>query len=279
MGLWIRSLARRPLAVAFLLVCTGPRAASSQEVMGRLLDAESGQAVEGAVVSLIDGDAVGAAVASGLTNENGRFRLAAPRRGRYRLKAERIGYAMVSSPAFDLVPGPALEVELTTSTQAIPLAPLTVVSTRPALVLSERLYAGGFYRRQADWGRKGMGFATFREQDEIRSRNPSRMTDIFRGIAGVHVEGNGGFKQRITMRSVTSMFQGHCAPMYYLDGRPLRLMEGDSIDDLRSPWEVVAVEVYPGINKPGEFSAMGAHACGAIAIWTGYAGPSGATGR
>ncbi|MCG6989109.1 MAG: carboxypeptidase-like regulatory domain-containing protein, partial [Gemmatimonadetes bacterium] len=77
--------------------------AAAQRVRGRLVDAGTGEPVPAAEMSLLSGESGTRVVKRALTTDSGRFVLTAPRPGRYRLKAERIGYRTVVSPPFDLV--------------------------------------------------------------------------------------------------------------------------------------------------------------------------------
>jgi hypothetical protein len=131
-------------------------------------------------------------VKRGLTTDSGTFTLTAPDAGRYRLKAERIGYRGVVSPPFDLVTSRPLDVELEISSEAIPLAPLTVVSHRPALLGSIRLVSNGFFDREQTWGAEGLGMGAFIEKEAIERRPPTRVSDLLRDVPGVLVESAGG---------------------------------------------------------------------------------------
>lgn len=242
-----------------------------QAVRGRLVDDETGDPIVAANLSLLAGAQGDEVIRRVLTDDDGRFHIDQGRQGRYRLRAERIGYEAVTSPPFDLVGQDTLEVELRASVQAVPLAPLTVISDRPALILSLRLENSGFRERENTWGRNGLGFGYFLERADWERRAPSRVSDILVDLPGVHVLGAGGRKQIIRMRSITSFSDPTgCTPMYYLDGAPLRFPGGESIDDLISAWSITAIEVYPGLAKPGEFMHMLDSACGAIVIWTGF---------
>ncbi|MCG6957637.1 MAG: carboxypeptidase regulatory-like domain-containing protein [Gemmatimonadetes bacterium] len=276
------------LALAILLVA---QPAVAQTVRGQVLDTQSGQPVTSADVYLVRAESDTTAVKQGLTNESGRFSLTAPRPGRYRLRVERIGYRTIVSSPFDLVASEPLEVELHISTQAIPLAPLTVVSSRPALLPNIRLVTSGFFDREAKWGPKGLGMGTFIDKDAIERRQPRRVSDMLRNVPGVLVEGAGPHHQAVYLRTVTTLGRAGCTPMLYIDGAPYRLMRWtvDSsghdglvrvayIDDLVMPSSVAAIEVYPRITKPGEFTDMSFEPCGAIAIWTGFAETGAARG-
>jgi tetratricopeptide (TPR) repeat protein len=273
-----------PVLVVCILVATAPTAA--QTVRGRLVDAQSGQPVAAGEVALLSGESGETVVRRALTTDSGRFALTAPTPGRYRLKAERIGYQAVVSPPFDLVASRPLEVELKISSQAVPLAPLIVVSHRPALLGSIRLVASGFVDREEKWGPKGLSLGTFIDKETIERRQPNKTTDVLRGIPGIVLEDNGN-KSVVRMSEVTTL-RGSCAPLLYLDGQPIRLVDHDvhgevkqvaTIDDLVNPFSIAGIEVYAKISKPAEFTDMGIDPCGAIVIWTGYAERRGKNGH
>ena len=114
----------RAAAVASLtaaLLAAAPLCA--QSVRGELVDAE-GRPVEQVLVALLDplGQQAGAA----LTSTSGQFRIRAPRPGRYSLRAERVGYATVTTPAFDLADGETREQRVVASGRAVALQGVVV---------------------------------------------------------------------------------------------------------------------------------------------------------
>jgi len=66
----------------------------------------------------------------------------------------------------------------------------------------------------------------------------------------------------------TLLLRGQCRPGIWLDGVPLG--GADSVDQLMSPLDVEAVEVYHGFELPVEF---GVNSCGGILIWTRRGNP------
>ena len=108
------------LAVALVAAASIPPGTGAQVVRGRLLDTDGTAGVGGAMVMLVD--VAGAAVGGTLTPGDGLFRLSAPTPGRYRLKAERIGYATTLSEYFDLGVGETVRIDVSASVEAISLA-------------------------------------------------------------------------------------------------------------------------------------------------------------
>ena len=156
-----------------------------------------------------------------------------------------------------------MDVELRMSTEAIPLAPLTVVSDRMPLVNTIRLVTGGYVGRKELYGREGMGSGTFMEKADWEHRSPTMIAEILREVPGVRIVG-----ASIMMKTVTSFNPYGCVPSFYLDGNLVRL-RGESIDDLISSYSISAIEVYRGMSRPPQFMDMLDHPCGAVVLWTG----------
>ena len=99
---------------------------SAQAVRGRLLDASSAEPVAGALIVLLD--AAGSELASTVTSARGTYHLRAPGAGRFRLRAERIGFQSSLSGEITLLAGETATEELTASSSAIVLPVLSVES-------------------------------------------------------------------------------------------------------------------------------------------------------
>ena len=88
-------------AWALALLCLGaPTALSAQSILGRVVDAESGNPVVGAVVLLLDGQ--GQRLDAKLTDEAGSFGFVGAMNRPYRLRAEMIGRQGVDVGPFTL---------------------------------------------------------------------------------------------------------------------------------------------------------------------------------
>lgn len=241
------------------------RGLGAQTIHGRLIDDDTGQPIDVAEIALIRGDDVARRT---MTDVAGEFVLASIAAGRYRLRAERIGYESVTSPSFDINGDNIWAMELRASAVAVPLAPLTILSSTEALGRN-KLKLVGYYERKRTWGRDGLGMGHFLDSSDLQKRPSTRVSDLLRDIPGVHIEGAGGRSQSITMRTVTNIYQRMCEPAIYLDGIMLRLDRGESIDFLVTARAVAAIEVYPAVNKPAEFGHMLDDPCGAVVLWTG----------
>jgi hypothetical protein len=216
-----------------LILCPTPVAA--QSIHGRLLDDETGVPLSNVTVTLVAsaGDVVGKA----FSDTTGVFVLDAPETGRYRIRARHIGYLETTSPPIDVVADEVVEVEVRMSADAIPLAPLTVVSERAALVLDSRLERWGYYARRERYGKSG--FAHFLEHDEIQRRDSWSLAGVLRTVPGVRIYSTGG-------RTFTIAGRRGCPVTLYLDGMRIQEMtSGDiPIGELVLPSQVV---VWTGV--------------------------------
>jgi len=252
----------------FLLLLFLPSTLSAQVLRGLLLDQESRSPIAFATLELLLGAEGSRVEVRALSDSSGFFLIDAEEPGRFRLRAERIGYQSVISPPFDLESSDTLEVELVASVEAVPLAPLTVISDRPPLVGNSTLILGGFRERTRIYGDLGLGIGHFVEKSEWDHRVLNKVSDLLRDMPGVRVWG--GRNQQILLRSVTSLQNPRgCVPSFYLNGQLIRLYEGESIDALLPVSSIKALEIYPGLSRPAEFMDLGEHPCGSIVIWTG----------
>lgn len=279
-------LFRRLLPALLLVFVAAPLAA--QQVRGRVVD-EGGQSVKAATVFLLDGE--GRRVVGTHTDDEGAFQLRVPREGSYRLRAQRIGYGEALTDTMQVGGRISLELTLQLSVRAVALAPLTITAQQhPPRV--PRLVSVGFYRRQEQG--QGVHF----EREDIERQRPVQMSALVSQVPGVLVMGSGSFAGDVVM-----MRGSHCLPSVWLDGRlarPGERLEAGSqtewssataaearfspfsrrtvrvrhrptpMDELITPDEVEAVEVYRG---PAEVPAMFAFtggACGAVVVWTQF---------
>jgi hypothetical protein len=112
----------RPLLGALAALLMSPGVSRGQAVSGHLTDA-SGAAVPAARVILVDSG--GVRVGSSLTDASGGFRLQAPRPGRYRVMAERVGFASTTSTPLELRPGADARLHLRASSASVSLEGIT----------------------------------------------------------------------------------------------------------------------------------------------------------
>jgi carboxypeptidase family protein/TonB-dependent receptor-like protein len=240
-------------AISFLFVLGSPLAA--QNVRGKLLELGSQKPVPDVVVVLVaeDNPSLSQGMTQRTTTSNtGTFALRAPGPGVYRVRADRPGYRTAITPAIALQPGDDIGIAVRLLPDTAQLRPVVVTANnrRP----TGRL--GGFYDRMSK--RLGGYFIT---RDDIQKRNPLLVSDLLRTIPGLEVLPSArAFGYDI--RTVEG-----CRPAVFLDGLPLPLMRGETIDDLVNPMDVEGIEVYRhAAEVPVQFQR--GSACGAIVIWT-----------
>ncbi len=100
------------------------RSAAAQAVRGELVEGASGRPVAGALVVLLDG--AGKQVGGGFADADGGFLVQAPGPGSYTLRAERVGFAAVRSPALRLAAGQTVTHDLEMGSEAVRLEGLVV---------------------------------------------------------------------------------------------------------------------------------------------------------
>jgi len=234
---WARSLfgprAVVPLSCTLLaLLLAGPGTLSGQAmgIQGRLLAGDTGDPIAGAAVTLLDRDQGRLLVR--LTGEDGEFFLPVTRTGRYHLHAAFLGYAEATSPPLDIRPDEVVQIELRLSVEPIPLAPLTVISDRPALVFHSRLERVGYYERKAEFEvRQGQFF----DYEEVQRHHS--LLQLLGARPGLRILGAGGRNVAVTDR------QGRSVSLC-IDGLPI----GPLTQDVWvSPTQIIGVEVYADV--------------------------------
>lgn len=250
---------RHATAITVLMVLAGAAPLSGQVVAGRLIEAAGGAPVAGASIILLT--EAGQTVTGRLTDAEGRFQVEAPGAGRYRVSAERIGFAKVTGEVIELADGETVNIEIRLGTEVIPLDAITVVTEARV----PHLERSGFYTRQRS------GFGNYIDRNTIDRYNPSQASQLFQAMAGVRVvprSGRSGGEP--VFRNAISMTGGSCLPAIFLDGMPVR-SSGSSepaLDDIVQAMDIEAVEVYKGASQiPPQFGGDRS-ACGVIVIWT-----------
>lgn len=124
----------RHVAAAVLITFLLPAGVLAQVVRGDVVDAGTRQPLYGAIIALLD--TAGHRVAGAITNDSGRFTVTAPVPGRYRLRANRIGFQSTTSGSFTLAAGQTLDRRLVASVVPVVLSSIQVTgkercTTRP----------------------------------------------------------------------------------------------------------------------------------------------------
>lgn len=231
-----RGGALRPtIVLVFVGMVLGSRA-QAQTVVGRLLDRETREPLSAVEITLTTLDSV--SVRRTITNPNGNFSLSAAA-GTYRLNAQRLGYAGATIDSVVVTGTERLVLELQMSAEAVELEGVAVTVDnwwRPGQL-------GGFYdrRREGKWG-------TFVTKADF-GPYANRMSDILNQFLNVS-----------------------CA-IVFLDGRPLKLFDGETLDSRVFPNELDAIEVYRGGGVPSRYTTVDVKSfrCPTVLLWTPYA--------
>jgi hypothetical protein len=223
-------------------------------ITGRVVEAGTTRGIAGAAVTLLNerGHSLGRAIA----NAQGDFQLPVALPGRMRLRADRVGYRQSISDAFTVVPSDSIRVELAMSTDAVVLAPLTVVASSRSVARNSRLASFEWRAEHNAWGR-------FMGPEQIARIRPMNATDVLQQVPGLRVEGS-GLTRTPTMRGWRG---SRCVPTLYVDGHQSTDI---GVDELVSGPDVAAVEVYEKpFEAPAEFMPSSRRlSCGVVVVWT-----------
>lgn len=133
------------------------------------------------------------------------------------------------------------------------LLPLSVGSVHEPVVVS----AGFSPAPQPGYERRRAGGARFLiTREEIVKKRPRYLSELLHRVPG-------GMVVPTPPYGFTLLLRGQCQPGIWLDG--VRTYGVRSIDQLLSPMDAQAVEVFHGFELPVEF---GVDACGGVLVWT-----------
>ena len=178
-----------------------------------------------------------------VTGEEGHFLFRGVPPGTYRLSVTVQGYRTMTD-TLQVQPDEDLELLLPLSVEPIPLEPIIVVAER-------------FVSPRRDYETRSRSRSVFLvTREEIEERRPRLLTELLNRMPG-------GIVVSTPPYGYTLLLRGQCRPGIWVDGVPVSYV--DSIDQLLSPHDVEAVEVYHGFELPVEF---GVNSCGGVLIWT-----------
>lgn len=270
------------LPVTAFLLLGGPAALRAQILVGRVVDAESGQRIPHADVELLnDRDQTITRVGG---DSAGVFRIRSWHAGKYRLRTNVLGYETVTSDLLELATGDIIELTVRLAPNAVPLEPI-VINTRARASLAE-LALHGYYDRR-DSGRR-LGLGRFLDRGAI-DRRGRRLTEVLATVSGVRVlrvqgcpvplismaannalqleDRNDSTLIRLGLVSDACNPASVCRANVYMDGVQMHFDETISIDQLIPMEWIEAIEVYRRASEiPAEFLSRAN--CGVVAIWT-----------
>lgn len=259
-GVLARSLRRTLIALGFFI----PVAAQTQDslrtraILVSVFDSASRQGIYGASVSLGRGSA-----SMVLTDSAGRASLRIPSGRSDTLRISAQGYRQfrraIDRTAEDVI---MFEVLLAPAVQV--LANREVRERGGATPEEGRLSE---YKRRLASGR-----GRFITRKQIDDRSSVRISELFRGIAGLRVIDSASSKLILASRPgqaslVSTSANSDCVVPVAVDGL---LQDGSFQVDLLTPQEVEGIEIFIGIGTiPPAYSSMQRNAwCGLILIWT-----------
>jgi hypothetical protein len=234
--------------LSLLLLSAAPL--RGQAIVGQLLDATTGAPLRDGRLDLLSGDRDLPSHAA--SDSTGRFVLALPDEGRFRVRAAHEGHRTATSMPLQLARGDTVEVEFRLSERTVLLAPLVVKA--PARRMRTGL--AGYYQRLESPNRMGR----FITREQIEKRHASFASDLLRTVAGIRVI-------RRPVGGSSMVLLRECEPKLFLDGIRVHL-PGVGIDEIVSPSDLEGIEVYgSSAEVPVELGSSNS-ICGAIVLWT-----------
>jgi hypothetical protein len=107
--------------------------------------------------------------------------------------------------------------------------------------------------------RQQSNFGYFFDQNEIRTKSPRHVSELFRTVPGATIRASG------RTGGNTVRLRG-CQPRVWLDG--VRAQDAE-VDEVISPSEVGGIEIYPSFaGVPPQYMDKENRACGVVVIWT-----------
>lgn len=243
----------RILTVVAVAALAAPPMLAAQEIQGRVIDASTEQPLGQVQVQLLD--ASHEERFHVLSGDDGTFKLPVPAPGYYRLRGDRLGYAVVLSPRVQVRIGEVVEVELRMAVHPVELEPLVVKKRK---IYDVGRLAEFFDRMDRN---KKLGIGAFVTLDQIEMRHAGLASDYLREIPSVRVESH-GITRTIRMQGPRG---GPCTPKFVVDGIEVH---GDArFDDLVSAGDLEGIEVYRGrAEMPAAYYDN--TGCGVIIAWT-----------
>jgi outer membrane cobalamin receptor len=253
------------LLVALVLAAVAPRGAAAQiRLEGRVTDDQTNQPVAGARVDVYD--FTWRKLGSRVTDEQGGFRYELRRVGTYRLRVNRVGYAVTTTPELRTGAHSYLNVEIRMKSDAVLLAPLAVVARSSAMASP---VLDGFHARM----RSGLG--TFITREEVQRARPTYVSDLVLRVPGLYASSGGAGSARQIYSGRTAGTAPNCPAQIYIDGflmNPASDRNGEvmgmTLDEAVMPNDIEGIEIYRGLaSVPAEFLSTEAR-CAVIAVWT-----------
>ena len=255
--------ARQSLLLAFLLATLVALPAAAQiRLNGFVRDDETEQPIAGSRVEVFGFD--GLKLAQVTTDETGSFSYNLRRPGTYRLRVSRIGFRSTVTAEFQTGAHYYVNVEVRLRSDAVLLAPLTVVARSQAYASP---VLDGFHARLSS------GLGTYFTRADVEQLKPGQVSDLVARTPGMFIASSGsGFERHIY--SGRNAGTRECPAQIWVDGFLLNprsaggTSSGLTLDEAVAPHTVEGIEIYRGVSTvPAEFLNQDAR-CGVVAVWT-----------
>ena len=237
--------------LTFQSVSIAPKSESrhSGVVMGRVLTLE-GKPVSGARVEIpVSG-------VSGVTREDGGFRLSGVLSGTQVLVVRSLSYAMASEP-INVTSRSPLELVVTVGAKANVLDPVLVTARR-----DYELEKSGFNARKR--GASGHFFS----REDIDRRKPNYISDMLKNLPGFTVTNQRGGTVVSGRSRPTSIMSGNPAcNRVFIDGFEWKNLQPGDLDMFVNPDDVIGLEVYQPGDEPAQFRTFD-RGCVTLVVWT-----------
>jgi hypothetical protein len=245
---------RRSILAVLLLALAAAARADAQVLHGRVADAADGSPVAAAQILALDASGT---VASTVSGRDGRYELALPSAGAFRLQVSRFGFRTGISPTVHVGEGERMGVDLSLRPEAVRLEGVEARSRATPDFRDHR--ARGFFDR-VDRGRGR--YLTPERVEAMRAGTTSGMLWTVPGVSFSSGMISSGLRLGITRAR-------SCVPEVYLDGHRINASPGWRLDDWVAAREVWAIEVYMKASDiPPELPREGHGTCGIVMIWT-----------
>jgi carboxypeptidase family protein len=237
--------------LAFQSISVAPKSESRATgiVMGRVMSLD-GRPVSGARVE------ISASGVSGVTREDGGFRLSGIASGTQVLVVRSLSYAMAAEPIRVTSRWP-LEVVVTVGPKVNLLDPVLVTARREFA-----LEKSGFYERKR--GASGHFFS----REDIDRRKPIHISDMLKNLTGFTVSSQTGgtvISGRSRPTSIASS-RPSCTRAI-IDGFEWKNLQPGDLDMFLNPDDVIGLEVYQPGEEPAKFRTFD-RGCVTIVAWT-----------
>lgn len=206
-------------------------------VVGRVVDKNSGSAIDGVAVSVVD--SAGGLHGPVLTDQSGRFALPLPAPGTYRVHASRLGYDSIAGAKVDVGPAESVVVELQLTVKAVQLDSIVVVGRAHGL-------------RERDLHEYFERIKPFREENigRIYTRADLAPMDLWT------------YAQFMKREAPPIAALGrHCSPEVFWDGSRVKP------DDMMPISEIEGIEFYRGAGPP-QIRFHNLDGCGVVLVWS-----------